>query len=374
MSTTGRLALKESVFVVPVAEEHLQIRTGERSLKITGSQVGLLIRVLEQLDAGGDPDEIRSRLPEYPDEAITTLLGRLNSLGLLEDPGEHLAAGFDKQEAGYYTSQLQFFSSRSKNKFDPQKALKNARVAVIGVGRLGSIVASNLLSSGVGRLRLIDARPVGNHDIGPVYTQQDHGARRAEAARWRLGQVNPFVELSTADGEIDTAENLKQTIGDCDLLIVCEDEPAVKIFEAANEACLQKKIPWLGVGLSGVQGVIGPLVIPGETPCYRCYKLRERGNAPHVDEYTSFEDYLRANPDHQVKQGSLRAFDSLIGSLAALEVVYALTNISDPKSLGNLLVVDLLSFDIEAHPILRLPRCPVCSPTRDKPKRKVYDI
>jgi molybdopterin-synthase adenylyltransferase len=374
MATIGRLKLKNSVFVVPVAENHLQIRSGERSLRITGAQVELLVRVLEQLDEGGDLEQILGCLPEYPEQVITSVVSRLNTLGLLEEQSEKESAGFSTQEAAYYTSQLQFFSYRSKNRFDPQKGLKNARVTVIGLGRLGSIVASNLLSSGVGRLRLIDARPVDNHDIGPIYIHQDQGAPRAEVARLRLAEVNPFVELTTADGDTHTADSLKKTIGDCDLLVVCEDDPAVKIFEVANEACLQNKITWLGVSFSGVQGVIGPLVIPGETPCYRCYKLRERGNATHVEEYASFEDYLRANPNHQVKQGSLRAFDSIIGSLAALEVVYALTNLSDPKSLGNLLVVDLLSFDVEAHPILRLPRCPVCSPTREKPKRKVYDI
>jgi hypothetical protein len=64
----------------------------------------------------------------------------------------------------------------------------------------------------------------------------------------------------------------------------------------------------------------------------------------------------------------------VVGSLAALEVIYALTNLADPRSLGNLLAVDLFDLHLESHPILRIPRCPACSPTKDRPKRKVYDI
>lgn len=180
--------------------------------------------------------------------------------------------------------------------------------------------------------------------------------------------------MTGAAAGLETAEDVSGAVGACDFLVACEDDPAVKIFELTNEVCLGKKIPWLIVSLSKLQGVIGPRVIPGETPCYRCYKLRERSNAPSVDDYILFEDYLRNNPSHGVRQGSLRAFDCMIGSLAALEVVNALTNLADPKSLGSLLVIDPFDLELESHPILRLPRCPSCSPARDKPKRKIYDI
>ncbi|MCI0391368.1 MAG: TOMM precursor leader peptide-binding protein [Acidobacteria bacterium] len=374
MDMSSKLKLKSSVFVVPVDGRSLQVHSGERTLKMSGPQVELLSKVFDQLKVTRDFQEIVASQPDYPEESIASLLDKLESLDLIEDLTEQLPDGFSAREAAYYASQLQFLSHRAKDRFALQGRLKQARVTVIGGGRLGSVVASNLLGSGVGHLRVIDSRPVEDHDVGAVYAREDLGGARADVIVSRLGHINPFVELTGAATRLETGEDVSEAIGACDFVVVCEDDPAVKVFELANEVCLQKKIPWLGVSLSRLQGMIGPMVIPGETPCYRCYKLRERSNAAHVNDYISFEDYLRNNPGHSVRQGSLRPFDSIIGSLAALDVVYALTNLADPKSLGNLLIVDLLNLELESHPILRLPRCPSCSPARNKPKRKIYDI
>lgn len=374
MNPSSKLKLKRSVFVMPDADRNLQVRSGERALKMSGDKVELLSKVLELLKFATDFREIVASLPGHAERDIAALLDKLGSLDLLENPAGRLPEEFSSQEAEYYASQLQFLSYRAKDRFVPQGRLKQARVTVIGCGRLGSVVASNLLGGGVGRLHVVDSRPVDEHDLGQVYAREDLGAARAEAIVSRLRQVNPFVELTGATAELETAEDVIGAVGACDFLVVCEDDPAVKIFEIANEVCLRKKIPWLSVGLSKLQGLIGPMVIPGETPCYLCYKLRERNNAPSVDDYILFEDYLRNNPSHGVRQGSLKAFDCMIGSLAALEVVNALTNLADPKSLASLLVIDPFDLELESHPILRLPRCPSCSPARDKPKRKIYDI
>ncbi|MFN0087838.1 MAG: TOMM precursor leader peptide-binding protein [Blastocatellia bacterium] len=374
MDQTGKIKLKNSVFVVPGTERQLQIRAGDRTLKITGAQVELLAKVVEELRTERDVRQIVTNLPEYPEQNITSLLERLESLNLLEDPAASAPAGFTAQEAAYYTSQLQFFSHRAKNRFASQAALKNASVTVLGLGRIGSLVASNLLSSGVGHLHLVDSREVEEHDIGPVYGQKEIGRRRTEALSGQLNALNPFVRLTTATPGGDSREEIGRAIQGGDFVVVCEDDLAVRIYETVNEICLQKRIKWLAVNLSRQQGLIGPMVIPGETPCYRCYKLREKSNAAHIAEYEVFDDYLRNNPNHKVRQGSLRPFDSLIGSMAALEVVYALTHLAEPRSLSSLVVFDLSSLELEAHPILRLPRCPSCSPTRGRPKRKIYDI
>lgn len=374
MAILDRPKLRNSIFVVPGAEKNLQIRSSEKTLKVTGDQVELLSKVIAQLKESREIAEVAANLPEYPQQTVFAIVERLSSLGLLEDTSEQLPNGFSDEEAAYYSSQLQFFSLRAKDRFAHQLALKNARVVAVGLGRIGSVVVSNLLGSGVGRLRGFDARRVDEQDLGPVYNHHDRNLPRADAILTRLGNSNPFVKFTAESAKLDSVDDVKNLIEDCDLLIVCEDDPAVRVFETVNDACLQKKVRWLGVSLFGSQGVIGPMVVPGDTPCYRCYKLRERSNAPHLEEYVSFENYLRDNPDHNVKQGGLRLFENVVGSLAALEAVYALTGLADPRSVASLLTVDLYNLEIESHPVLRLPRCPSCSPTRDKPKRKVFDM
>lgn len=31
---------------------------------------------------------------------------------------------------------------------------------------------------------------------------------------------------------------------------------------------------WCAASIEGVEGIIGPTIIPGETPCYMCYKMQ----------------------------------------------------------------------------------------------------
>lgn len=373
MYSAAKVKLKNSVFIVPMPERKLQIRIGDRTLKISGAQVDLLTKVVEELKNARDVQQIVDKLPEYPPQSVTALLEKLESLNLLEDPSERGPVEFSEQEAAYYASQLQFFSHRAKDRFAFQTTLKQSRVTVVGLGRIGSLVCSTLLSSGIGHLHLVDERPVDAYDLGALYAADDLGKPRTDALQARLAALNPFAQITTATPRADSREEFSRAI-DGDFVVVCEDEIAVRIYETANEICLQKRIKWLAVNLSRQQGVVGPMVIPGETPCYRCYKLREKSNATHLQEYEVFEEYLRNNPDHNVRQGSLRPFESILGSVAALEVVHALTQLSDPKSVGSLVVFDFTNLALEAHPILRLPRCPSCSPTRGKPKRKIYDI
>jgi molybdopterin-synthase adenylyltransferase len=373
MYSAGKVKLKNSVFVVPMPERQLQVRVGDRTLKISGAQVELLTKVVEELRTAQDVRQIIENLPQYSPQNITALLEKFESLNLLEDPAEKAPVEFSEPEAAYYASQLQFFSHRGKDRFAFQATLKQSRVTVLGLGRIGSLVGSTLLTSGVGSLHLVDAREVGSQDIGAIYGAEDVGRPRTDVLQARLQALNPFVRITTDQPRSDDREEVSRAIVG-DFAVVCEDDLALRVYETANEICLQKRIKWLAVSLSRQQGVIGPMVIPGETPCYRCYKLREKSNATHLQEYEVFDEYLRNNPDHNVKQGSLRPFESILGSVAALEVVHALTQLADPKSVGSLVVFDFASLALETHPILRLPRCPSCSPTRGKPKRKIYDI
>jgi bacteriocin biosynthesis cyclodehydratase domain-containing protein len=48
--------------------------------------------------------------------------------------------------------------------------------------------------------------------------------------------------------------------------------------------------------------------------------------------------------------------------LLALEVIKILTRFSQPVTYGSLFTLDLLTFEAALHPVLKIPRCPHCSP------------
>ena len=77
--------------------------------------------------------------------------------------------------------------------------LGQARIAVVGLGGVGSYVAESLCRSGVGHLLLIDADKVAASNINrqlPALTST-FGRFKTEVVRQRLLDINPDCEIET---------------------------------------------------------------------------------------------------------------------------------------------------------------------------------
>lgn len=98
--------------------------------------------------------------------------------------------------------------------------LRSARVAVAGLGGLGSNVSVSLARAGVGELMLIDFDRV---DLSNLNRQQyeiaDLGRYKTDALSERLARINPYMKLTRRTVKV-TAENAAEIFGGFD--IVCE--------------------------------------------------------------------------------------------------------------------------------------------------------
>ncbi|MDE7392505.1 MAG: ThiF family adenylyltransferase [Treponemataceae bacterium] len=87
-----------------------------------------------------------------------------------------------------------------------QRTFSSAKVAVCGLGGLGSNIAIALARAGVGKLILIDFDRV---DIANLNRQQykadQIGMYKTEALRENLREIAPYVELTTATERITEA-------------------------------------------------------------------------------------------------------------------------------------------------------------------------
>lgn len=121
--------------------------------------------------------------------------------------------------------------------------LKNSRVAVFGLGGVGSWCAEALCRSGVGSLTLIDQDTVGESNINRQLcaTGSTIGRSKAEVVAERLRDINPEAELRpiTARYEAETREAFftehYDYIADCIDLVSCK----LDLIEAA----LAREIP-----------------------------------------------------------------------------------------------------------------------------------
>ena len=110
-----------------------------------------------------------------------------------------------------------------------QRRLMAARVAVIGCGATGTVLANHLARAGVGFLRIVDRDWVewNNLQRQLLFEEADAAAStpKAEAAAQRLRAVNSEIEVEPVVSDVHAANVLEFT-ADCDLVLASIEKRA----------------------------------------------------------------------------------------------------------------------------------------------------
>ena len=151
---------------------------------------------------------------------------------------------------------------------EPEARLRDRRVAIVGLGATGSVLASWMARAGVGHLTLIDRDLVelSNLQRQLLYGEQDHGRPKAEAALERLKEANSSIQLQAQVADL-TSGNARELLAGFDLILDGTDN-----FEARfliNDVAILTGTPWIYTGAIGGEGMVWPLN-PPKTPCLRC--------------------------------------------------------------------------------------------------------
>ena len=200
--------------------------------------------------------------------------------------------------------------------------------------------------------------------LNPFFVPSEVGQNRAEVVRSKILEHFPRAEaLAVADPVASDADAL-QIIDGADLVVCCVDAGMSTHSYIVNRACLKACIPSTSCAVSGFEGIIGPTVVPHETACYLCYKMRAVAcTANPLDELAHMRRLDRQKQDNSHRRENHAFSVGAIGSLMGLEAVKCLTGIAEPSALGRIVVLDFLTLASRTHTILRMPWCPACSPT-----------
>lgn len=229
---------------------------------------------------------------------------------------------------------------------DGQARLAAGRVAVVGCGALGSVVAMALVRAGVGFVRLID-RDVPERSNLPRQVLFDEGdvaagLPKAVAAARHLREINSAVGIEPAVADL-TAATAASLLGGVDTIVDGTDN-----FEArflVNEWCCQHGLPWVHGGAIGAEGRV-LTILPGRTACLRCLvpEPPAPGALPTCD-----------------TAGIIGPAALVVGAVEAAEVIKLLAGVHD-KTTSRMLVCDLWenvwrTIDLSA---LAAQGCPTC--------------
>ena len=230
-------------------------------------------------------------------------------------------------------------------------ARRGARVVgVHGLGRTGTALAGLLAAAGVGTLVLDDRDPVQVGDLGlGGHAPEDVGRPREQSAAARLATAHPRLRVGSALAVTEAGEPRLP-----DAVVVVEAHAA---GPERYERLLGAGVPHLPVVVREADVVVGPLVLPGRSPCVGCCD-RHAADADRGWPFVAADLALRPTDDvaHET---------TLAATAAALATgqVLALLDGATPAAVGRRLEVALPEGvprvrDVAPHPecgCIRLP-------------------
>ncbi|QNP70334.1 TOMM precursor leader peptide-binding protein [Streptomyces roseirectus] len=142
-------------------------------------------------------------------------------------------------------------------------ARRRARVRVRGAGRVGAVLAALLSGAGVGTVEVSDEGRVEPGDVSPGgLPAAAVGEPRREAARRAVRAASPDRPPSRESGP-DPGFTL--------VILAPRDDVGVYAPDpAVAEPLIASGTPHLYAGVVEATGIVGPLVLPGETACAGC--------------------------------------------------------------------------------------------------------
>ncbi len=229
-----------------------------------------------------------------------------------------------------------------------QARLNRARVALIGVGGLGSPAAFYLAAAGVGHLRLIDNDVVERSNLQRQILHRDDriGMPKVTSAAQTLSALNPTIELEPVAERLNP-DNALRLLGDCDVVVDGADNFPTRWL--VNASCLALRKPWVYGAVHRFEGqvsVFDARVERGLQPCYRCL----------------FPESPRAeDAPNCAEAGVLGVLPGIIGSLQANEVIKLILGIGEPL-VGRLMLFDALAMRFRELRYAADADCPGCGP------------
>jgi len=370
-----RLALVEH-YRVPLDNGRLLIRNCSQSAILRGRLVrDILPRLLPLVDGVRTIDEIAAQLdglltlPQL--RQVLEFLERKGLLKEVEEIPEQLSAG----DLAAYES-LSRFLGREGSRYGTLTALKKANVALVGAGPVVPALTAALSHLGVRRITAVAPEELGGLEVqqSRYYGIADAGRSRSGVLRERILGAGPEVQFNLTDTLPQDVADWEEVMRDTTMLVVLLQGPVLfhPWLEKLNAAALSLKVPWTSVALLDGNGVhIGPTIRPGVTACYKCFEQRFKSNLVCIDAENAFESYIR---DHMTRMdfGFLPPVADIVAGFAAIEVVRTLSPDTVALTSGRLMVFNIDDFSSTYHPVLKLPRCPACSPVRDQPRTRVW--
>jgi molybdopterin/thiamine biosynthesis adenylyltransferase len=325
---------------------------------------GFISKVCKLMDGEKDIDQLKqSLLPEFPNETpyLESLLTALDNEYLLEDVSRNYPDNLTSYDTARWSRNIEFFASYCKaadNKYSHQAKLKSTKVAVLGLGGVGSNILYNLVAMGVCNIKAVDFDQVelSNLNRQIIYNESDVGKLKSVAAEERISQFLPNANIEFINKKITCSEDIEEIIVGQDIVISAIDQPREKVMDWFNMASVKHGIPFI-CGALDSRVAICYTVFPGKTGCMECWKDNASKSAMLFNNLIQHENFTPSLSPNV----AIMPFISIVSGLVTNELLKIITGIAEPQSLGQLCTYDFATSQITiSESWKKNPACPVC--------------
>ena len=247
---------------------------------------------------------------------------------------------------------------------DGHALIRRTKVAIVGLGGTGSIIAQELVHLGVRDFVLIDPDVIDETNLNRVAdaTQKDIGTAKVDVAQHYISRVDPTASIECIKGNITYLRHASKLLN-ADFIFGCTDSHGSRAV--LQQISYQYLIPCIDVGSTivvednSVSHVIGrvQMLTPG-LGCFTCANLLD---ANEVRRDMMSDSERRLDPYLQGVTEPAPAVISLNGIVSSLGVTMFLSHIANFPAPGRHLIYDALASKLRSVRVDPAPDCYYCS-------------
>lgn len=351
----ARIRLSPSASITP-SEAGILLRSDLGMFQLQGSDVQCFVTAMVPLlDGSRDKEAVANDLRQYSRESVVAFLDLLQQHGLVEPM-------LDEPRDKRWLAQEAFFQKWTERPEELTRRLREAQVLIVGLEPWGAVAAAELAASGIGALHLIDDGHVVTDDLlsSRWWNIQQVGRPRREALAESLAEKFPWCRIVT--DSIPPRDDGGFTTGGshCDLIIGALAGDELLLLRRIAGFAHRAKVTSLYGHLDGLDAVVGPVVVPGQTACWECARLRLLANVDHQEAAHALHASLLSERAKPRARTYLASMAPLLGHLLALEAVKVVSRYTPSHLAGRLLTQNLVTLETTLHTLIRMPWCEVC--------------
>ena len=346
-------------------------KSDTHTFELEGASAQYLIdKILPLLNGNNDIGFVLEQIIDIHPDDLVTHLESLVKAGILSKSNTPIAKANEQSVPVPFAN---FLNLIRLDKAEATEKLSQAKVVILGLEAYGMQTLFTLQQSGISNFKIVDPFPLELKDLDsfpflkPCFYE---GITAQECLMKYFRENNIPIAIEAGPAQL-TTDSLQQFISDCTMCVVCFNKGFTAVNYQINDIALALKMPVLYSESAGHLFYIGPFVIPGKTPCYKCYKMRTIANTNDIEDAVAYEEYLLNKATIHRNGNFIPGASGMASAILATETLKYLLSFGQVTTAGKVLEMNTITFENTRHTILQKPDCNICQKIET---RELYSI